>query len=79
MSDLNLFTKWQAESQSRSVDIKISTNYKGEQVVAAFVYDTAVHAGQQVSSVDEIDLLADKEKREREELSRLQKKYGGGV
>jgi hypothetical protein len=75
--DLNNFISWQAEKTTRSVDIKIQSDFRGDQTIRAFVYDTAVSAGQVVRSVEEIDLLGDIKRRELEELNRLQKKYGG--
>ena len=70
--DLNSFIKWQAEKDSRHVDIEIR---KGHTKI--WVYDYNLVTGQFVEDVSEIDIAGKKEADERATLKQLQEKYGG--
>jgi len=74
MIDLNQFYQWQQEEKSRTVTIKIGEFGEPEKL-KVWVYDYKLDAGQHVTSVDEIDLEAEKERRERAEFERLRSKY----
>ena len=71
---LNQFYQWQQEKEGRSVTIKIGECLEPNKL-KVWVYDYKLGAGQHVTSLDEIDLEAAKEKRERAELERLRSKY----
>ena len=72
--DLNQFYQWQQEKQSRSVTIKMGECLEPNKLTV-WVYDYRLGAGQHVTSTDEIDLEAAKERRERAEFERLRCKY----
>jgi hypothetical protein len=74
--DLNSFLGWQAEDTDRHVDIEIKSD-NGKQVIKIWVYDYHLQEGSHVQSVDDIDLHAVKEAKERAKLAELQQKYGG--
>lgn len=71
MIDLNQFIEWIMENPSRRlVDIKI---HDGNAEI--WVFDSVIGEGQFVKSVDEIDLIGKKTKKEQTELKRLLAKY----
>ena len=70
--DLNSFVAWQAEKDSRTVDIDIMKDQ-----IRIWVFDYDLMSGQHVKDVSEIDLDATKETQERATLKQLQEKYGG--
>lgn len=74
--NLNQFYKWQQEKKSRMVEIKIGETPRTHDI-RIFVYDYDLKAGQQVKSVEEIDLEGHKAEEERAEFERLKKKYKG--
>ena len=64
---------WQAQDpKNRSVKLE----FKGAYGVEAYVYDFALMVGQFVTSADEIDLEAQAERRDRQQLAALIAKYG---
>ena len=70
--DLNQFLEWQEEKpKSRAITIKAG---HGEPLMV-WVYDRSLRTGQFVKSVDEIDLEAEKDKKEKAEYERLKKKF----
>lgn len=70
--DLNQFLEWQEEKpKSRAITIKAG---HGEPLMV-WVYDRGLRTGQFVQSVDEIDLEAEKDKKEKAEYERLKKKF----
>ena len=74
--DLNSFIMWQGEKSTRSVTIRVGDT-PGTTTINVFVYDYDLHTGQHVSSVEEIDLMGEKEHQERAEYEALKKKYEG--
>lgn len=76
MIDLNQFVKWQKQDKNRSVTIKIGDEPRTHDI-DIYVYDYRLMAGQRVKSVDEIDLEAEKLKREKAEFERLKRKFEG--
>ena len=76
-TNLNDFIKWQAENPAaRSFEIKSDHARHGKKAsLSAWVYDYDLMIGQRVSSVEEIDLMAHREKEEREKLAELKAKY----
>lgn len=61
---------WQAEEPGRSVQIKIN-----DSGVEIWVYSRRLGVGQLILSVSEIDLEAEKDKRDREKYAALKQKY----
>ena len=70
MPDLNQFAEWQKGNKSRSIEIKINARE-----TRIWAYDSSMEVGQFVQSVDEIDLAARKEQKERAEFERLRAKF----
>jgi hypothetical protein len=66
---------WQAEKETRSVNIKIHNTFSEGNVTTFWVYDTGLSEGQFVQDVSEINLEAAKEAKEREMLEKLKQKY----
>ena len=78
--DFQSFVDWQKEKASRTVEIKISFDCsKGRQNIEAWVYDGKFAAGQFVTSVDQINLESQQQKKEKADLKRLLEKYPVGV
>jgi hypothetical protein len=72
--DLQAFARWQAEDPgNRSVSIQISPFDWNNNI---WVFDYALDVGQHVTDVSQIDLQAEKEKKDRELLAQLQATYG---
>jgi hypothetical protein len=76
--NLNTFLDWQAAAPNRHVDIHLKGD-PGEQTVEIWVWDTKLLEGQFVKSVEDIDLVAEKEKKERAKLAELSVKYANAV
>lgn len=76
-TNLNDFAKWQSENPAaRSFEIKMEPARHGKQAsLSAWVYDYDLMIGQRVQSVEEINLVAHREKEEREKLAELKAKY----
>ncbi len=71
---------WQAEKESRSVEVKVEgPRYGGERIVNVWVYDFDLGTGQHVTCAEEIDLEATKDERERREYERLKAKFEPGA
>jgi hypothetical protein len=80
--DFENFCAWQAESPARRVSIEIGATPDGDlSRIRTYVYDADIMEGQKVRTVDDINLRAMAERRERKQLSQLLAKYGplGGV
>ena len=75
--DLNKFRDWQREKpEARSVDINIEPmRFNDEVRVRVSVYDYSLLVGQNVQSVEEIDLEAAREEKDRAEYEALKAKY----
>ena len=74
--DLNSFITWQGEKSTRSVTIRIGDT-PGTTSIEVFAYDYETSTGQHVTSVGEINLSGEKERRERAEYEALKKKFEG--
>lgn len=72
--DLNQFLEWQKEGKDRTVTIEIGSRSNSEKI-HVHAYDYKLQVGQAVKSVDEIDLEAEKTKREKAEYERLRRKF----
>ena len=70
MTDLNQFAEWQKGNKSRFIEIKINARE-----TRIWAYDSSMEVGQFVQSVEEIDLAARKEQKERAEFERLRAKF----
>lgn len=77
--DFQSFVDWQAQKASRTGEIKISLDCLTlNQSIEAWVYDGNFAAGQFVTSVEEIDLESQQQRKEKADLKRLQEKYRWG-
>lgn len=73
--DLNQFLEWQRTGKNRAVNIELGEPFNKE-YIKVWVYSYDLGTGQIVKSVDEIDLEAEKAKKEKAEYERLKKKFG---
>lgn len=60
--DFESFLKWQQEKEERAVEIHLG-GIGTPKLVSVWVYDYKIMEGQFVKSVDEIDLLGERERR----------------
>lgn len=86
MIDLNSFRKWYEESpENRSVTISMEKNVYfrlkdgvyGYENIKVYVYDRDLSMGQYADNVEDINLPAEKERREREKYEELKAKFNG--
>ena len=72
---MDKFKEWVKDGEGRrSVTINIG-GPSNPDYFNIFAYDYSLCVGQHVKSVEEINLTAEKEKRDREEFERLKAKY----
>lgn len=74
MQDLNKIREWVQAKKGRHAAIDLGSIFDNK-YVRVWVWDYKLSVGQVVKSIEEIDLEAEKENRERAELERLKAKY----